>query len=198
MIGVNFQPGMPSASGQGKPRGGTSNGGGVQEAIKVLSLRLPRVVGAQAISPQALLSSPGGGGSRVDSVVNQVLAKYFPTQSPSQPAAQSFGMAPSFDPNQGAQQPTFTPDTQYSNPFSGAQRGATSVSYAAPNPWREIPRIISDQPDTPFGDASKRTPFPSPAPVEDGGQPPGAIAPLPSFGWPSYSGTKEPDRPYEA
>src|SRR5688572_24228692 len=87
--GVNFQPGGmqgddPNAQGK-RP----SAGSGVQEAIKVLSLRLPKVVGAQASVPQALLQGAGSGGSRVDSVVNQVLSRMMPTGQPQQtPTAQ--------------------------------------------------------------------------------------------------------------
>jgi hypothetical protein len=36
---------------------------GVPEATQVISLRLPRVVGARAIAPGALLNAAGGGGS---------------------------------------------------------------------------------------------------------------------------------------
>ena len=74
--GVNFQPG------QGDPAQGIKKkpDQGVQEAIKVLSLRLPRVVGAQAMAPAPLLNSQGSGGNpRVDSVVNQVLSRLMPT-----------------------------------------------------------------------------------------------------------------------
>src|SRR5690606_20872142 len=34
----------------------------IQEAIRVLNLRVPSVVGARALSPQALLSAPGSAG----------------------------------------------------------------------------------------------------------------------------------------
>lgn len=176
MIGVNFQPGS-DFSGQNKPQGGTSNGGGIQEAIKVLSLRLPRVVGAQALSPQALLTSPGSGGSRVDSVVNQVLARFFPNAAPSQPA-QSFGMTPSFDPYQGSQQPTFTPNTQYANPFGGGRPRQEAPSIDNQQFFR--PRVIVDVPPmAPLTGGAPRWPG---MPQMDGGgyaQPPASIGELP-------------------
>lgn len=51
-LGVSFQPGAD----QGQQRTP------VQRAVQLLSLRLPTVIGAQGISPQALLQSQGGVG----------------------------------------------------------------------------------------------------------------------------------------
>lgn len=104
MIGVNFQPGSQDFgqnSGNAKP----SSGSGVQEAIRVLSLRLPKVQGANAAIPMPLMTSQGSGGNpRVDSVVQQVLSR-IPQQQPRQsmqaPTAPNFsgmGMEPSYQP----------------------------------------------------------------------------------------------------
>src|SRR5688572_14678794 len=111
--GVNFQPGGGQDLTQERPR---NAGSGVQEAIKVLSLRLPKVVGAQAAVPMPLMQSQGGGGNRVDSVVNQILSRIMPTGQPqSQPMA---GLAP--QPQQQAPQgaPSFSGSAQpnYSQP----------------------------------------------------------------------------------
>jgi hypothetical protein len=95
MIGVNFQPGGGQdlqAQNQQRP----SPGSGVQEAIKVLSLRLPKVVGAQAAAPMALLGGSGTGGSRIDSVVNQVLSRIMPTGQPQQTPTAQIPSGPSF------------------------------------------------------------------------------------------------------
>src|SRR3990167_2922620 len=94
MIGVNFQPGT-DPNGQTDPRRASTP---VQEAIKVLSLRLPRVVGANAISPQALLSSPGSGGNRVDSVENTILQRMFPSGFEKPPAGQATMIPPTLGP----------------------------------------------------------------------------------------------------
>lgn len=51
-LGVSFQPGADNGA-QRTP---------VQRAVQLLSLRLPTVIGAQGISPQALLQSQGGAG----------------------------------------------------------------------------------------------------------------------------------------
>ncbi|HYE87699.1 MAG TPA: hypothetical protein VEA16_15155, partial [Vicinamibacterales bacterium] len=53
--GLSFQPGSDNGQQQSGYRAP------VQQAIKLLSLRLPSVVGARAIAPQALLE---GGGSQ--------------------------------------------------------------------------------------------------------------------------------------
>lgn len=63
-MGVSFVPG-----GQGDPlnrqqQGEASGAPPLQQAIQMLSLRLPRVVGANALAPGQLLNAPGGmGGS---------------------------------------------------------------------------------------------------------------------------------------
>ena len=102
MIGVNFQPGAANGEqASPKPQGQQ----GVQEAIKVLSLRLPKVVGAQAGAPQALLQGTGSGGSRVDSVVNQVMSRIMPQGQPSQPPMANLS-GPSFS---GDARPTYQP-----------------------------------------------------------------------------------------
>jgi len=91
--GVSFQPGQSGAMGtQDKPKSSANTG--VQEAIKVLSLRLPKVVGARAMAPQALLESPGSGGGRVDSVVSQVMGRMFPTGAPAPSAPMMPSAAP--------------------------------------------------------------------------------------------------------
>jgi len=99
--GVSFQPGTNGEHGQqnGQGNGARPSAGGVQEAIKILSLRLPKVVGAQAAVPMPLLTSQGSGGNpMVDSIVSQVMSRV--------PGAQ-----PSFSaPPQPFQPPAAMPD----------------------------------------------------------------------------------------
>ena len=59
-IGISFLPSADQAV-QG-PRQGNLEGD-LGAALKILSLRLPRVLGARAISSPELLQSPGGGGA---------------------------------------------------------------------------------------------------------------------------------------
>jgi hypothetical protein len=120
MIGVNFQPGaqdLGSQQSDGRPSGGS----GVQEAIRVLSLRLPKVLGAQSAASLPLLTSQGSGGNgRIDSIVNQIMSR-LPQGAPAMP-----GM--SGPPAQDGGGPSFS--------------GAAVPSYQAPNtpqPWSPPP-----------------------------------------------------------
>lgn len=58
-IGINFMPTQDAAD-MGRQRG--SMEGDLGEAIKVLSLRAPRVVGARSITPGSNLDGAGAGG----------------------------------------------------------------------------------------------------------------------------------------
>lgn len=108
--GVSFQPGADPMG--ASPNGGArpASGSGVQEAIKILSLRLPRVVGSQAASSLPLLTSQGSGGnSRVESIVNQVLARVPGGQQPPvpmQPSVSAPAGSPSFG---GSATPSYQP-----------------------------------------------------------------------------------------
>lgn len=70
-FGLSFAPGQ---AGPTRERG--INGGApspIQQAIQLLSLRLPRVMGAQALAPGPLMQAPGagamGGGGSVDALL---------------------------------------------------------------------------------------------------------------------------------
>ena len=100
-FGVSFMPGADAQNGQGR----TGSGPGaprnpVQEAIQVLSLRMPKVFGARAIAPAPLLTSPGGmgqAGARSGATA-QALAQMAGVPSgagmPSAPAPEYAGFAP--------------------------------------------------------------------------------------------------------
>ena len=51
-LGLDFTP-QAQANGEATP---------IQQAIRILSLRIPRQVGARGLAPQPLLASPGAGG----------------------------------------------------------------------------------------------------------------------------------------
>lgn len=169
--GVNFQPGSLQQE-QERRRSQTGTAQGVQEAIKVLSLRLPKVVGAQAVAPQALLQSPGSGGnSRVDSIVQSVMAKFFPGQGSPAPSA-PMQEQPAPQPTQGA--PSFSGSAAPQQPQAPAQ-----------DFWGQFPKapnVIVDAPTWtgdftgPTGDFSFG---PDGRPVGNFG--PGLIAPLPDL-----------------
>jgi hypothetical protein len=118
--GLSFQPGTDQGNGQGNGQQ-DPNASPIQSAVKLLSLRLPSVVGAQAISPQALLQSPGsaglGGGNMTPEAMLALLKKLMqqsggqmPPQAQQQPSFSSPGSAagsPSM--NRGGTPSGFTP-----------------------------------------------------------------------------------------
>lgn len=59
-LGVSFVPGGQAENNRDKVQ--QQGGNALQQAIQFLSLRLPRVTGAQGIAPAPLLNAPGGGG----------------------------------------------------------------------------------------------------------------------------------------
>lgn len=177
MIGVNFQPGAQdySQNGDGRP----SSGSGVQEAIRILSLRLPRVLGAQSAAALPLLTSAGGGGNpRVDSVVNQVMSR-FGQMPPMQPQRPSEASGPN---------------------FSGDASVPYGQSQPMPMPWGEgpVPRVIIGNPPWWGTDADIRPPGSGPGtpPGMFGQLPPGFTPPepppLPNFDQPIFN-----PRPFE-
>ena len=74
-FGVSF---LPGGDAQYKRPQGTS--APLQEAIKVLSLRVPRVVGANPLAPLALLTGQGGGGMP-SGIVETLLRALTPPES---------------------------------------------------------------------------------------------------------------------
>lgn len=73
-LGISFTEnlgGQPPGEEQGP--GGAAPVSPLQSAIQMLSLRLPRVVGANALAPQALLQGGGGGGAGLSPEVLQMI-----------------------------------------------------------------------------------------------------------------------------
>ena len=169
MFGVNFQPGFGNGGDQQR-EARPSGGSGVQEAIKILSLRLPKVVGAQAIAPMPLLTSQGSGGNpRVDSVVNQVLSRVMPGQQ-----------APSFS-SEGTASP--------GQMFRGDAQSPQAQSQQQRTPWvppaGSEPRVIFDSPFG-YGDTTH---------VRGGrpvGRVPGMVIPLPDVQFPQLPQFDQP------
>ena len=173
MMGVSFDP---ASEDQQRTTGTTPPPTGVQEAIRVLSLRLPRVVGANAVAPSALIGSPGGSG-RVDSIVQQVLSRYFPTGAGAAPAGPG-GPPPA--PVLSAPRPTM--------PSPGGPRvpqklpSMPTLDRPADRGYNNVPRVIVEKP----GGNVTRTGAP------DFVVPPATIAPAPQ--WPNYGPPVEPRR----
>jgi hypothetical protein len=135
--GISFQPGGEQSDPYQSNTARTSPATNVQEAIKILSLRLPKVVGAQAVSPQALLSSQGSGGNpRVDSVVNTVLARMFPTAAPASPMPTA---------------PMIPSGPDHAPSFSGGGVSGPRMAQPSPqaNPWDSILQTFGGGPKPP-------------------------------------------------
>lgn len=169
MTGVSFQPGIDDERKRREQQNGGQTGN-VQEAIKVLSLRLPKVVGAQGVSPSALLTSPGGMG-QPDAVVDRILSRLMPT-SPQAPQGMTPSAMPSPPQSGGMSQIPSIPM------LPGPQRQGPSIDYAPrrnepaqPVPPPRLPHIIVG-PD-PFGNEF----------LDQNGRPfgpvPGAVQPAP-------------------
>ena len=188
-FGTNFSPTAANQRERTGP-GGANNGtrGKLQEAIKVLSLRLPKVLGAQSLAPGPLLTGPGSGGVNPD----KALAMNLQQQMPAPLAAQ--GPAPVYTPPPMSAGPSAPPPAApvYQPPspspasqpsVSGASGGsspaqqavaalAKAPSFSAPPPPRVVPGITSPddlarstQPPAPPVQPRQDFPLPKPYPV---------------------------------
>ena len=61
-FGVSFLPNGDQRYQRPQDPYGATGRAPLQEAVKILSMRVPRVVGANPLAPLALLNAPGGGG----------------------------------------------------------------------------------------------------------------------------------------
>ena len=61
-FGVSFLPNGDQRFQRPQDQPGGTGRAPLQEAVKILSMRVPRVVGANPLAPMALLNAPGGGG----------------------------------------------------------------------------------------------------------------------------------------
>lgn len=134
-IGVTFAPTAENAA-LGRRRGASQ---GVQEAIQILSMRLPQVLGARAPAPRALLEAPGaagGGGAEaiasavVRSVLQSVLGGEAPAPSPGGGLTSLLGATPSAPVTRAVGPAPIAPD-----------RTANAVSSAA-RVLSALPRVI--------------------------------------------------------
>lgn len=154
--GVSFQPG-----GADPTKATKSSQGNVQEAIKVLSLRLPKTVGAKALAPAALLNAQGSGGNtRVDSVVSTVLNRFLPGgpgagQAPPTAPMVPTGAGANFSPTGGY--PPNTPLAEMMQPQAPPGGGAPRIT---PGDDQPAPPVITDEPKVPQGRVDM-TPGPS-------------------------------------
>jgi hypothetical protein len=117
-IGTSFQPGKDRGEAQSES---AQARGRFQEAIRLLSLRFPKVVGAQAPAPVSLLTGPGSGGVNPDTALMQNLRQQMPApmaRGQSSPMLPPSPGAPSGPPSSGG--PT----------ISGASGGSSPIQQA--------------------------------------------------------------------
>ncbi len=143
-MGVSFVPG-----GQGDPQnrsqqGEASGAAPLQQAIQMLSLRLPRVVGANAMAPGQLLNAPGGMGGSGNPLLEALLRLAgmaggggMPSGMPNQaPSPMAFGSAPMPRFNPGGEdqrvgpqlQPPSAPPTNSAGP-AGSMQGPGQTTF---------------------------------------------------------------------
>ena len=152
--GVNFQPGAQAGTQRVRPKSGNS----VQEAIKILSLRLPTQVGPNALAPAALLNAQGSNGnSRIDSVVSTVMGRMFPQGQPEQPPQP---LVPSASSPMPASAPQFSGDSRPADTTPLSSMMPTGTPEAV-----RVPRIT----------AARQGPTPGPGPVPQTPLPPQPI-----------------------
>ena len=166
--GISFSPnnqgGPMGKAGQSGQAGVTDTASPIQQAIRILSLRIPRVVSQGAPINQSLLSGPGSaglntGGLSLDELLRRLFGVQPGGQVPALPAQQSVGSpqsaiaamsqpaAPSWAPSpSAAPSPLFTP----------------GINPGAPTPGNPIP--------TPSWDPTQTTtPAPAAPPALSGG-----------------------------
>lgn len=100
-FGLSFVPGQQAD--QTRKPGAPGAGAAVspiQQAIQMLSLRLPRVTGAQGLAPGPLLNAPGGGGFGGGGGIDALLRLLFGMGGPMNPAGVPIQTQPSGMPGQ--------------------------------------------------------------------------------------------------
>ena len=168
-LGISFSPFGEDKGPNADPRGPQVS---PQEAIRVLSLRVPRVVGVHSPIPQALLNAPGG-------------ASFGAAQVPSAAGTPRFDLEQLLEMLYGRrQQPGFvtTPPMPVRD-IAGGSGGTTRVDvppmYAPPDevrqpiPWDPdpLPRVVVGQRpgsgDLPSGPGLPAPTTPTPTPIAD-------------------------------
>lgn len=165
-FGVSFVPGQPSPQGVAGGAGQRSPDRGVQEAVQILNLRLPKVYGSRSIAPSPLLTAPGGMGQPAahGNVVAQALAQMAgltPRQAPVVPMVSGptppsnaggytggdQGSSSNGGNTQGTSLPT--PPSPWMPRISPLPTASPTLSTPAPEPWRAPLPEIREQAQTP-------------------------------------------------
>jgi hypothetical protein len=200
-IGVTF---MPSEDNQAMgPRNYAANGpagGDLADAFKILSLRLPTVLGASALSSKRLLTSPGaagvGGGFNPSAAVFDALLRAM-TGNPAMasPQADGGGFGASGTPSQG---PTSgVPPTDLASLFGMPPNGGNASAGPAGAPASASPGLAPPMTWDVSGGSSTRSPAPRVTPGDEDvrARPIPWDPTAPSTSGMSWMGPQEQDRP---
>lgn len=185
-IGFSFQPGATDIGMGGGRRGGGGGprGASPQEAVRILSLRVPERPSPTAIAPLPLLQSKGSaaaGAQGLDSLVAALMqgfrppmqsnAPFLPNQTP------TFGIPPQPDrPRQTPMPVPGTPSLPYPQPNDDVP-----VFTIPPQPDRPRPPVIPEPPQPPFQPRPREGP---PSPKEAPHPTPGGPLPPPVITFP--------------
>lgn len=138
--GIGYSREIPiagEAGGGNGPQAGARPGGvSPQEAVKILSLRVPERPSPTSIAPLPLLMSPGGaapGAMGLDQMIQGLMAAFRPQSPSGAPQIPQLPNRPGGGLGRGPQPqlPTFRPSPDPS--FTAEQRFPTSNNYPTPN-----------------------------------------------------------------
>lgn len=169
--GVSFQPGaQQNGNGTGE-RDRSARATPVQQAIQLLSLRLPSVVGARALAPQGLLQGQGSAGLATSGMSLEAFLRRLMQQSGAGIPAQAQGV---FDVPSAQQDREGGISRSLPQPGPQPQSGGSAPPLLTPGPPRFTPgQTTAGGPSpSPEWSAPKPTPEPLPMPTHGFGEGP--------------------------
>lgn len=113
-LGYSFDPGAGQAGQQDQGERGNFGGLSPQQAVKLLSLRIPERPAASAIAPQALLQSQGAAGMPMNAMIQQLMRAFMPGLQAGAAAGgpPSPRVIPGLNSGEGPYQPDLSVNTQ--------------------------------------------------------------------------------------
>lgn len=127
-LGFNFQPGQANMLRRNMNQGAQAGGPMANQALRVLSLRIPNVLGGKPLAPQSLMTPPTGG----TGPTTNPLTVSGPGQAPHNLAATING-AVAGGPSSQPQSPNFTPGVEDGG-YAGGIQGAPAPNWGPQGP----------------------------------------------------------------
>lgn len=158
-IGVNFLPSGEQPEGGTSPKAGGRSPHALQQAIRLLNMRLPTVpVGAQTIAPRELLQAPGGQPGMNGALSMQMLQQLMLALA-GRPQQAIGGMAPRV--GIGMDVPPGGPAPGWQNPTGPiSPPGPGNLPPMGPAPGWQNPRVANSHPGGEFGPTGPILPKP--------------------------------------